>query len=85
MHHNKIIKQLKEVSELSFSNAFDVMALLQDQTGRVATAMLDQSGWLSNGSREAVHTYAEAFKGGRQSFKKFVDAGYQQLDKFIPI
>lgn len=85
MEYKQIIKQIKDVSELSFNNAFEFMTLLQDKSERVATAMLDQSGWLSNGSREAVDTYVEALKGGRQSFKKFVDAGYRQFDKFTPI
>lgn len=75
---------MTEVNKLTFNNAFDAMALLQDQSGKLTYALLDQVDWLSPESRTAANAWLDAFRNGRLNLKKQINDGFKQFEIIFP-
>lgn len=84
MDRKSFIEQMTEVNKLTFNNAFDAMALLQDQSGKLTKALLDQADWLPSESRKSTNAWAEAFKTGRLNLKKLIDDGFKRFENQFP-
>jgi hypothetical protein len=84
MNRKSIIEQMTEVNKLTFNNAFDAIALLQDQSGKLVNALLDQTDLLPSESRKFADAWAEAYKMGRLNLKKLIDSGFKQIEEQFP-
>jgi hypothetical protein len=73
-----------EVNKLTFNNVFDAIALLQDQSGKLTNAILDQADWLPSESRKSADAWSEVYKMGRLNFKKLIDNGFKQIENQLP-
>ncbi len=85
MDQKQMFKQMVEFNQTTFNNAFNSMALLQDQFERTAGTVIDQASWLPAEGRQAIENWAEAYKTGRLNFKKHVDDSYKEIEKFLAI
>jgi len=84
MDQKQILKQMTEVNKLTFNNAFDAMELLQDQSEKITSAVLDKVSWFPPESRKAADAWVEAFKDGRQSLRQQIDDSYKQMETLFP-
>jgi uncharacterized protein (DUF927 family) len=66
-----------------FDNTFNAMVLVQEQTERMATTLLDQATWVPAEGRNAVSGWVDAFKKGREDFKKGVDDNFKRVEDFF--
>jgi hypothetical protein len=73
------MQQAVKSSQTIFNNAYDMTVLFQDQYEKAANTLLKQANWLSEEQRKAVDSYADAYKSGRNQFKKYADESYNQL------
>ena len=46
MEQREILKQMVEFNKTAFDNSFSAMLLLQEQTERMVTTLVEQSTWL---------------------------------------
>jgi len=79
----KMLKQMIEFNQATFNNAYNAIALLQDQFERVAGTVLDQANWLPAEGRKAIENWVESYKTGRENFKKYVDDSYKKVEEFF--
>jgi hypothetical protein len=79
----KMLKQMIEFNQATFNNAYNGIALLQDQFERVAGTVLDQATWLPAEGRKAIENWVESYKTGRENFKKYVDDSYKKVEEFF--
>jgi hypothetical protein len=79
----KMLKQMIEFNQATFNNAYNAIALLQDQFERVAGTVLDQASWLPSEGRQAIENWVESYKTGREQFKKYVDDSYKKVEEFF--
>ena len=84
MKRKTLLEQMKAVNKLTFNNAFDAVALLQDQSGKLTNALLDQFYWLPSESRTTADVWVDAFRNGRLKLKKQIDDGFKQLETIFP-
>jgi exonuclease III len=69
----EIAKQMIDLQKTTFQNTFTALAMLQEQTEKMATAFLDQIPGLSKEGRKTINEWVGAFKKARDDFKKAVD------------
>jgi hypothetical protein len=81
--YNQIAKQVIDFQKISFSSIYDAVATLQDQTVNTVDKMLDQTTWLPEEGRNAIHSWIDACQVERDRFKSYVDDGCSGLKKYI--
>jgi hypothetical protein len=75
-------KQMLEFNQAAFNNAFNTMTLLQDQFEHLSKTVLDKANVPAEG-RQVVENFIETYKSASQTFKKQIDDGYKQVEKFF--
>jgi polyhydroxyalkanoate synthesis regulator phasin len=83
MNQSDFIKQAIDFNHTSFDSAYDATVLLQDQIEKVATSMLDQASWIPEEGRKAIDNYVDAYKSGRDQYKKYVDESFKKAEEIL--
>jgi hypothetical protein len=83
MDQKQVFKQMFDFNKAAFDNTFNAMVMLQEQAERFASTMLEQATWLPEEGRKAITDWADAYRKGRENFKKMVDDGFQKVDKYF--
>ena len=83
METENIAKQMIEFQKTAFDNTFSAMVALQDQTEKMVNLSLEQSVWLPENGKKAINAWTEAYKKGRDDFKKFVDENFSKAGSFF--
>jgi hypothetical protein len=83
MDQKQIFKQMVDFNKGAFSNAFNAMVMVQDQTETLATSMLNQATWLPEEGKKAIREWVDAFKKGREAYKKTVDDAFAKVEEFF--
>jgi uncharacterized protein (DUF927 family) len=78
-----IAKQMIDFQKTMFDNTYSAMVLVQEQSERMATSLLDQATWMPQEGRSAISGWVNAFKKGREDFKKGVDENFKRVEDFF--
>jgi len=81
MDQKQMLKKMLEFNQTTFNNAFNTMALLQDQFEHMSKTMLEQATWLPAEGRQAIENGTKAYKSACQTFKQQIDDSYKQVEK----
>jgi hypothetical protein len=79
----KISKQMIDFQKTMFDNTFNAMVLVQEQTERTANTLLDQATWMPEEGKKAITDWVNAYKKGREDFKKGVDENFKRVEDFF--
>lgn len=82
MEEKRPFKQMIEYNKTVFENAFNSIALLQEQAEKMGNMVLDQASWIPNEGKKAAKDWVTMCKSGRDSFKKAVDDGFKRAEAF---
>ncbi len=83
MDQNQIFKQMIDFNKATFDNSFSAMVMVQEQTEKMISTMLEQATWLPEEGKKAISEWANAYKKGSRDFKKAVDDNYQKVETFF--
>lgn len=83
MTPTKLTKQLLDFQKTTFDNAFNTVILIQDQTEKRASSFLDRTPWFPKEGQNTINEWANAFKKGRDDFKKVVDESFEKMETFF--
>jgi hypothetical protein len=83
MDSAKIAKQMIDFQKTMFDNTYNAMVLVQEQTERMAGTLLDQGTWMPEEGKKAIRGWVDAFKKGREDFKKGVDENFKRVEDFF--
>ena len=83
MDQKQMLKQMIDFNKVAFENTFNAMVMLQEQTERTANTILSQATWLPEEGRKAVDDWVNAFKKGRENYKKMVDDGFRKVEEYF--
>ncbi len=83
MDQTQIFKQMIDFNKAAFDNSFSAMVMVQQQTEKMVTTMLDQATWLPEEGKKAIRDWADACKKGSQDFKKAVDDNFKKVEDFF--
>jgi hypothetical protein len=85
MDSSKIAKQMINFQKTTFDNTFNAMVLLQEQAETMANTILGQATWMPEEGRKAINDWVNAYKKGREEFKKVVDENFKKVDDFFSV
>ncbi|MDM8544045.1 hypothetical protein QUF90_23460 [Desulfococcaceae bacterium HSG9] len=83
MDQKQILKQMIDFNKATFDNSFNAMIMLQEQTERMSSQLLDQAAWLPEDGKKAIADWVSAYKTGRDDFKKSVDDSFKKVTEFF--
>lgn len=83
MDQKKLFKQMIDFQKATFDNSFNAMNSLQEQNEKLVQVFLDQASWLPEEGKKAVKNWVEAYKEGRERFKKAVEENYQKVEEYF--
>ena len=78
----KIAKQMIDFQKATFANTFDALALIQDQAERIA-ASWEQTLGIPKEGQKLIDDWTKAFNEGRENYKKMVNDGFANMEKFF--
>lgn len=80
----RITKQVIDLQKATFDNAFSAMAMLQDQAEKTTNMILESSLWpIPEEGKRIMKEWVQAFKKGREEFKKALDESFNKMEDFI--
>lgn len=83
MDQKMLLKQMIDFNKAAFDNSFSAMVTLQEQTERMANTLLDQATWLPKEGKKAIQDWVNAYKKGRDDYKKTVDENFKKVEDFF--
>jgi polyhydroxyalkanoate synthesis regulator phasin len=83
MDQKQFFKQMFDFNKAAFDNTFNAMVMLQEQAERMSNTMLEQATWLPEEGRKVIKDWVDAYKQGRENFKKIVDDNFQKVDEYF--
>ena len=75
--------QMIDLQKVAFDNGYETIVTLQDQAEKVLNAFMDQTGWFPAEGKGALLEWTTMYKKGRDDFKKAIDDGFDQLQRYI--
>lgn len=85
MDQKQLMQGMLRLNQAAFNQGFNLVVEMQDQMERTARMVMDQTPWLPEHGRKAVYDLTEAFKAGRNHFKKYMDDGYKNAEEYIAL
>jgi len=83
MEYTDISKQVIDFQKMSFSNWYNALSMVQDQTTSAMDIVLDQSTWVPEEGRKAVQGWLNACQEERDRFKSYVDDSFSSMEKYL--
>jgi len=83
MDQNQIFKQMIDFNKATFDNSFKAMVMVQEQTEKMVSTILDQATWLPEEGKKAIKEWTNACKKGSEDFKKAVDDNFKKVEDFF--
>jgi len=83
MDQNQIFKQMIDFNKATFDNSFSAMVMVQEQTEKMVSTILEQATWLPEEGKKAIEEWVNACKKGAEDFKKAVDDNFEKVEDFF--
>ena len=78
---NSITKQVLDFQKGAFSSWYGAMSILQEQATLTVDRMLNQAIWIPDEGRQAIFSWASAWKNEGDRFKTYVEESFSGLEK----
>jgi len=83
MDLEKIVKQTIDFQKATFDNTFNAITMLQEQAERMSDMFLSQTKGLPEEGKKVIGEWVDAYKKGREDFKKSVDESFKKVEDFF--
>jgi hypothetical protein len=83
MDQKKMFKQMIDFQKSTFDNSLNAMTTLQEQGEKMTLAFLDQAHWLPAEGKKVIKDWIEAYKTGRENFKRTVEENFDKVESFF--
>ncbi|GAB6904667.1 conserved hypothetical protein [Desulfosarcina cetonica] len=84
MEHSQIARQMLDLQKIAFTNAYDFVAMVQNQAASSTKAMMSRANLLPEEGRKAMTSWINTCQEERDRFKSYVEAGFASLEKRFP-
>lgn len=85
MDQKVIVKQMIDFHKSTFTNSYNAMVMLQDQTEKMMNTFLSQATWVPQDLKNAVGDWVASYKKGREEFKSSVDENFKRVEDYFTI
>jgi len=70
-------------NKAAFDNVYNAMAMLQDQTEKIANTSMEQATWIPEEGKKFADEWTKAFRQGCEDFKNAVDDNFKKAEDFF--
>ena len=79
----KLARQMIGFQRGMFENTFNTIVVLQDQTERMTSTLVDQAEWFPKEGRDAINDWIKSYKKGRDEYRKTIDKAFNNMEIFF--
>lgn len=83
MEPKQIAKQMVDFNKTAFDNSFEAMAVIQEQTEKLVTTMMQQTAFFPEEGKKLINDWIKTYKKGREEFKAAADENFKKVDTFF--
>jgi hypothetical protein len=83
MNTLQIPKQIIEFNKMTIDKSLENMMLLQDQSQRFTSGLLDKSVWMPEEGKKAINDWMKSYKKSFEGMKAASDEGYKMMSKIF--
>lgn len=83
MDYKQMLQQMLDFNRSAFDKSFSAMVIWQNQVERVARSFQEQAAWLPGESQAVVDEWVDAYKKGRDEFRKTIVGSFEKASEFI--
>ena len=84
MEPKQIAKQMVDFNKKAFDNSFEAMAVIQDQTEKMITTMMQQqTAFFPEEGKKLINDWIKTYKKGRDEFKAAADENFKKVEAFF--
>ena len=83
MEPKKIAKEMIDFNKKAFDNSFKSMSVLQDQTEKMVSAMMEQTTFFPAEGKKSVTDWIKTYKKGREEFKASADENFKKVEVYF--
>jgi 4-alpha-glucanotransferase len=83
MEHYQFLKQMTQFNKTAFDSSYNAMCMFREHNEKMATSLLDQATWMPEEGKKAINDWVNAYKKGREDFKKVVDENFKKVEDFF--
>lgn len=84
MEPKQIAKQMVDFNKKAFDNSFEAMAVIQDQTEKMITTMMQQqTAFFPEEGKKLINDWIKTYKKGRDEFKEAADENFKKVEAFF--
>jgi len=70
-------------NKAAFDNAYNAMAMFQDQAEKIANASMEKATWIPKEGKKFADEWAKAYRKGCEDFKNTVDNNFKKAEDFL--
>ncbi|HPI92658.1 MAG TPA: hypothetical protein PLT09_12960 [Deltaproteobacteria bacterium] len=85
MDQKVIVKQMIDFHKSTFTNSFNAMVMLQDQTEKMLNTFFSQAGWVPQDVKKVVGDWVATYKRGREEFKSSMDENFKRVEDYFTL
>lgn len=79
----KMAKQMIDIQRASFDGMLNNIVMFWEQTESMMNSFLNQAVWMPEEGKKAFRDWADNNKKSCETFKRAVDEGYRNLEKYF--
>lgn len=79
MDQKIMLKQVLDFNKASFDNTFQSLMVVQGQTEKMLSTMLEQNAMMPEEAKKALQDWVESYKKGCEDYKKLVDDSFEKV------
>ena len=83
MDQKIIVKQMIDFHKSTFTNSFNAVVMLQDQTEKMMNTFLNQATWVPQDVKKVIGEWVATCKKGREEFKSSVDENFRRMEDYF--
>ncbi|MCP4020231.1 MAG: hypothetical protein GY729_00175 [Desulfobacteraceae bacterium] len=83
MEQKVILKQMIDFNKTAFDNTFSTMTMVQDQTEKAFSSMIDQNPWLPEDGKKVMQSWVDSYKKSCDEFKKLTDENFSKVETYF--
>jgi len=83
MEPKQMAKQMVDFNKTAFDNSFEAMSVIQDQTEKMVSSMMEQTSFFPEEGKKLVNDWIKTYKKGREEFKAAADENFKKVEAFF--
>ena len=83
MDPKEMAKQIVDFNKKAFDNSFEAMSVVQDQTEKMVSAMMEQTAFFPVEGKKEVTNWMKTYKKGREEFKASADENFKKVEVYF--